>query len=133
VAGEKPSGVQIVMRAESSMNERLKEFAKTEAMPPPKDLTGWRLLPEKYCQPKQSEITNPERKQVNPRSAMTQTQTEPLLIDYLQAAKLLGISKSTLERRVKNKTIPHVKNGSRVGFSVESLKAWIKQQETKAS
>ena len=54
------------------------------------------------------------------------TPTEPLLLDYHQTAALLNISKPTLERMVRAKTIPVVRLGRSVRFPREDLTEWLK-------
>lgn len=48
--------------------------------------------------------------------------TEPLAVDEISAAKLLGLSRSSVRR---NRTIPFAKVGGRRLYPVDRLKAWL--------
>jgi excisionase family DNA binding protein len=50
---------------------------------------------------------------------------EPLLVDVKEAARLLSISTALLYDMVADGTIPHVRLGRRVLFSLEGLRRWI--------
>lgn len=55
-------------------------------------------------------------------------QTEPiprLLLDYHQASEATSIPERTLQERVKDGTIPSLKIGRLVRFSVVELEKWI--------
>ena len=54
----------------------------------------------------------------------------PLSLRPREAAAMLGISVSTLERLTKAGDIPRVKFGNTVLYTVESLKRWLKSHET---
>ena len=54
----------------------------------------------------------------------------PLSLRPREAAAMLGISVSTLERLTKAGEIPRVKFGNTVLYTVESLKRWLKSHET---
>jgi len=58
-------------------------------------------------------------------------QIEPLdaILSREAAAELLGISLSTLDRRVREKAIPYSKIGGRVLFSKFRLEDWLRSKE----
>jgi excisionase family DNA binding protein len=51
-----------------------------------------------------------------------------LLWNRQQAARALGISERSLFSATKSGTIPFVRIGSRVLYSVDALKKWVDQQ-----
>lgn len=55
---------------------------------------------------------------------------QPIAIGAAQAAKLLGISESTLRKLVKANEIPHKYVRGRLLFSVEELKKWVANPES---
>jgi excisionase family DNA binding protein len=57
---------------------------------------------------------------------------ERILISVNEAAQMLNLSKSYLYRETRNRTIPHVRIGSRILFRVEDLDAWIELQNQPA-
>jgi excisionase family DNA binding protein len=57
---------------------------------------------------------------------------EQILISVNEAAQMLNLSKSYLYRETRNRTIPHVRIGSRILFRVTDLNAWIEQQNQPA-
>jgi excisionase family DNA binding protein len=57
---------------------------------------------------------------------------ERILISVNEAAQMLNLSKSYLYRETRNRTIPHVRIGSRILFRVTDLNAWIDQQNQPA-
>lgn len=50
------------------------------------------------------------------------TTTDPLLVDAVTAAKLLGISRTTLDKLVRDGRLARVKLAGRVLFSTELLR-----------
>ncbi len=61
---------------------------------------------------------------------MSHPQTQaPLLVNTRDAAKLLCISERKLHTLKQTGVIPHITMGVKVLYSVESLKAWIAQNE----
>lgn len=50
------------------------------------------------------------------------------LLTIKEASEVLRLKVSTLYSMVERKTIPHVKLGSRVMFSPESLSQWIAER-----
>jgi excisionase family DNA binding protein len=57
---------------------------------------------------------------------------ERILISVNEAAQMLNLSKSYLYRETRNRTIPHVRIGSRILFRVADLNAWIELQNQPA-
>ncbi|SLM15627.1 hypothetical protein SPIROBIBN47_50094 [uncultured spirochete] len=57
---------------------------------------------------------------------------ERILISVNEAAQMLNLSKSYIYRETRNRTIPHVRIGSRILFRVTDLNAWIEQQNQPA-
>lgn len=57
---------------------------------------------------------------------------ERILISVNEAAQMLNLSKSYLYRETRNRTIPHVRIGSRILFRISDLNAWIEQQNQPA-
>lgn len=55
---------------------------------------------------------------------------QPLLIDERAAANLLGLSPRTVWSLSAAGQIPFVRIGRRKLYSLESLRAWIRQRET---
>ena len=53
---------------------------------------------------------------------------EPLLVGRDKAAALLGISERKLSDLVLNESLPHVRIGMRVLFSIDDLHAWIEDR-----
>lgn len=53
---------------------------------------------------------------------------ERILISVNEAAQMLNLSKSYLYRETHNRTIPHVRIGSRILFRIEDLNSWIEKQ-----
>lgn len=53
---------------------------------------------------------------------------EPIAIDRLAAAKMLGISTATLDRHVRAGTIPHRKLGRRVLFDRKTIENWLRSE-----
>lgn len=59
---------------------------------------------------------------------MATQRTEPLLVDAETAARMMGLSASTLKRdRQRRGGMPYVRIGSRVLYSPEALRAWVAQ------
>jgi len=57
---------------------------------------------------------------------------ERILISVNEAAQMLNLSKSYLYRETRNRTMPHVRIGSRILFRIEDLNSWIEQQNQPA-
>lgn len=57
---------------------------------------------------------------------------ERILISVNEAAQMLNLSKSYLYRETRNRTIPHVRIGSRILFRLSDLNSWIEQQNQPA-
>ena len=51
------------------------------------------------------------------------------LIDYVEAARLLGLSKDTLRRYVSCRKLPFYKIGTRVFFDPEELRTWVYERK----
>jgi len=51
--------------------------------------------------------------------------TPKLLLNYVEAAKALSISKSQLEKMKRRGEIPYVASGDRVLFDPDDLRNWI--------
>ena len=60
---------------------------------------------------------------------MNHSTTEPLLLTYPDAARLLSLSIPTLERLVRKQKIPFLRIGRSVRFQRATLQAWITAQE----
>ena len=56
------------------------------------------------------------------RTPSVPTAPEPLLVDAVTAAKLLGLSRTTLDKLVRDGRLARVKLGGRVLFSTELLR-----------
>lgn len=54
----------------------------------------------------------------------------PLAVRPRQAATMLGISVSSLERLNKAGEIPRIKDGNKVFYRVATLDAWLARRET---
>jgi len=54
---------------------------------------------------------------------------ESLLAEEHEAAKMLHVSVKTLQRKRKAGSIPFVRIGTRVLYSVDTLRTWIAEQE----
>jgi excisionase family DNA binding protein len=61
------------------------------------------------------------------------TTAEPLLVRKPDAAKLLAMSQSTLEKLTCRRQIPHLKLGRAVYYDVADLRAWIEAKKIPAS
>ncbi len=57
-----------------------------------------------------------------PRTPSAPTATEPLLVDAVTAARLLGLSRTTLDKLVRDGRLARVKLAGRVLFSTELLR-----------
>jgi excisionase family DNA binding protein len=57
----------------------------------------------------------------------------PLLIRSREAAKLLGYSERKLWTLTKEGKIPCVREGGTVRYRVETLRAWVEEQEKKSA
>lgn len=57
-----------------------------------------------------------------PRTPSVSTPPHPLLVDAVTAAKLLGLSRTTLDKLVRDGRLARVKLGGRVLFSTELLR-----------
>jgi excisionase family DNA binding protein len=55
--------------------------------------------------------------------------TRPLAVRPQQAAAMLGISVSSLERLNKTGEIPRLKHGNKVFYRVATLDAWLASRE----
>lgn len=76
-------------------------------------------------------MTKPDgKKRVRPHRKQKRRATDRLL-DYLRAAKFLGIAEGTLRNWVSSELygIPFVKLGGKVRFRPESLEKWIESRE----
>ena len=51
------------------------------------------------------------------------------LLDYPEAAKLLGLCERTIASLKAKGEIPHIKIGKRVKFSEDSLQRWLSSKE----
>jgi excisionase family DNA binding protein len=51
-----------------------------------------------------------------------------LLVDKIEASKLLSLSVSTLDRMIRDNLIPVKRVGNRVLFSVRELEHWIEDK-----
>ncbi|MEK4921990.1 helix-turn-helix domain-containing protein [Cytobacillus sp. FSL R5-0569] len=49
-----------------------------------------------------------------------------------EAAEIIGIHIDTLYTMVRQKQIPHIKARARILFRVETLDAWMREQEQKS-
>lgn len=56
---------------------------------------------------------------------------DPLLVDMVTAAKMLGISRTTIWSMANSGELPSVKIRRRRMFSPSTLREWIAQQEKK--
>jgi hypothetical protein len=54
---------------------------------------------------------------------------QPLLVSAPQAADMMGIGTRLLWSETNRRTIPHVRIGRRVLYSVTSLQKWIESRE----
>lgn len=63
---------------------------------------------------------------------MNETRVEPMLLRKPEAAKLLSMPISTLEKLTCRKDVPHVKIGRAVYYSVADLLAWTEAKKTPA-
>ena len=61
----------------------------------------------------------------------TSQQTPKLLLTRFEAAQVLGICERTLDTYTKDGTIPFLRIGSRVLYSVQALEQWIAEQSQK--
>ena len=59
-------------------------------------------------------------------------QIRPLALRPREAAAMLGVSVSSLERLTKAGEIPRLKDGNKVLYRVVSLEAWLARCESKA-
>lgn len=57
-----------------------------------------------------------------PRTPSVPTPPEPLLVDAVTAARLLGLSRTTLDKLVRDGRLARVKLAGRVLFSTELLR-----------
>ena len=57
-----------------------------------------------------------------PRTPSVPTPAEPLLVDAVTAARLLGLSRTTLDKLVRDGRLARVKLAGRVLFSTELLR-----------
>lgn len=57
-------------------------------------------------------------------------QAQPLLVGYNDAARMLGLSRRTVERIVLRDAIPSVTVGPRRLFRTTDLEAWVNAQFT---
>jgi len=57
-----------------------------------------------------------------PRTPSVPTPLDPLLVDAVTAAKLLGLSRTTLDKLVRDGRLARVKLAGRVLFSTELLR-----------
>jgi len=53
------------------------------------------------------------------------------ILNYEDAAKVLGVGKQWLQRNCRKEGIPHKKIGRRVRFSRSMLEQWVAQQDHK--
>ncbi len=65
-------------------------------------------------------------------NTMSQQKTK-LLLTRFEAAQALGICERTLDTYTKDSTIPFLRIGSRVLYSVQSLEEWISRQSEKSA
>jgi len=61
------------------------------------------------------------------------TMIAPLSLRPREAAAMLGISVSSLERLTKAGEIPRLKDGNKVLYRVASLDAWLARREARES
>lgn len=64
-------------------------------------------------------------RQPAPQRARTPDTQISAYVDYSEAADLLGIHRRTLERRVADGIVPHVREGRRVRFDVVDLADYL--------
>ena len=57
-----------------------------------------------------------------PRTPSVSTPPEPLLVDAVTASRLIGLSRTTLDKLVRDGRLARVKLGGRVLFSTELLR-----------
>lgn len=62
---------------------------------------------------------------------MNVSNDDPLLVDMMTAAKMLGISRTTIWSMANRGELPSVKIRRRRMFSPTTLREWIAQQERK--
>lgn len=59
------------------------------------------------------------------------TQLEPLAVSAVEAARLIGVSKTKVYELMGRSDFPAFKLGGRTLISVDGLRAWIKAQSEK--
>lgn len=68
---------------------------------------------------------------MNPLHMPVPPAVAPLAVRPREAARLLGISVSSLERLTRTGEIPRVKHGNKVFYRVASLEDWLARQEAR--
>ena len=63
----------------------------------------------------------------------TSQQNSKLLLTRFEAAQVMGICERTLDTYTKDGTIPFLRIGSRVLYSVQALEEWILRQSAKST
>jgi len=64
----------------------------------------------------------------------TTSQKKPkLLLTRFEAAQVLGVCERTLDTYTKDGTIPFLRIGSRVLYSVQALEEWISKQSERSA
>ncbi len=69
----------------------------------------------------------------NPLFASPAPPAAPLALRSREAAAMLGISVSSLERLTKAGELPRCKDGNKVLYRVASLDAWLARRESRAT
>lgn len=74
-------------------------------------------------------MVGPRRKLIGVLMGIKKIDTERKWFSVVQAAKYMGVSKESIYRRLKKKTIPSHRIGKLHVFDREELDAWIKDDK----